>query len=150
MRVLFQPVPGPKEGWRSETSDKAKRTELLYSDSTLQNGRNPYIEGLSQSGGLFSQCGSEGCVFRNPNQPVSPPVPEVQFQAKCYRFQCLPFGLSSAPRVFTKTLKSALALLREMGVQLIAYIDNILILAESRELARSHVEGLVYPCNVCV
>ena len=67
-----------------------------------------------------------------------------RFQGKCYQFQCLPFGLSSAPWVFTKTLKPALALLREMGVRLIAYIDDILILAESRELARSHAEGLVY------
>ena len=35
-------------------------------------------------------------------------------------------------------------LLREMGVQLIAYIDNIFILAHTRELARSHAEGLLY------
>ena len=36
------------------------------------------------------------------------------FQGKRYQFRCLPFGLSSAPWVFTKTLKPALALLREM------------------------------------
>ena len=46
-------------------------------------------------------------------------------QEKCYQFQCLPFGLSSAPWVFTNTLKPALALLREMGVRLIAYIDDM-------------------------
>ena len=47
------------------------------------------------------------------------------YQNICYQFQFLPFGLSLAPWVFTKTLKPALALLREMGVRLIAYIDNI-------------------------
>ena len=66
------------------------------------------------------------------------------FQGKCYQFCCLPFGLSSAPWVFTKTLKPALALLQEMGVRLIAYIDDILVLAESKELAVSHVEAVVY------
>ena len=66
------------------------------------------------------------------------------FQGKCYQFRCLPFGLSSAPWVFTKTLRPALALLREMGVRLIAYIDDILVLAESKELAVSHVEAVVY------
>ena len=66
------------------------------------------------------------------------------YQNKCYQFQCLPFGLSSAPWVFTKTLKPALALLREMGVRLIAYIDDILVLAESQEQARMQVEALVY------
>ena len=66
------------------------------------------------------------------------------YQEKCYQFQCLPFGLSSAPWVFTKTLKPVLALLREMGVRLIAYIDNILVLAESQELAKDHVRRVVY------
>ena len=44
----------------------------------------------------------------------------IHLRFKCYQFQCLPFSLSSAPWVFTKTLKPALALLREMGVRLIA------------------------------
>ena len=41
-----------------------------------------------------------------------------------YQFNCLPFSLSSAPWVFTKTLKPVIALLRELGVRLIAYIDD--------------------------
>ena len=44
----------------------------------------------------------------------------------------------------TKTLKPALALLREMGVRLIAYIDDILVLAESQEQAKRHAEAVVY------
>ena len=37
------------------------------------------------------------------------------YQERCYQFQsqCLPFGLSVAPWVFTKTLKPALALLQD-------------------------------------
>ena len=49
------------------------------------------------------------------------------YRGKCYQFKCLPFGLASAPWVFTKTLKPVLALLREMGVRLIAYLDDILV-----------------------
>ena len=29
----------------------------------------------------------------------------LQFQNKIYEFQCLPFGLSSAPKAFTRLLK---------------------------------------------
>lgn len=36
---------------------------------------------------------------------------------KTYKFKCLPFGLSSAPWVFTKTLKPVVTLLQEMRVQ---------------------------------
>ena len=43
-------------------------------------------------------------------------------------------AIRTDPWVFTKTLKPALALLRARRVRLIAYIDDILVLAESKEL----------------
>ena len=60
-----------------------------------------------------------------------------------YQFNCLPFSLSSAPWVFTKTLKPVAALLWEMGVRMIVYIDDILILVETKERAQEQ-EALVY------
>ena len=61
-----------------------------------------------------------------------------------YQFTCLPFSLSCAPWVFTKTLKPVLTLLRELGMRLVAYIDNILVLAETVERAKVHTEALIY------
>ena len=61
-------------------------------------------------------------------------------QGTTYEFNCLPFGLSSAPWVFTKTLKPVAALLRELGVRMVIYIDDILIMAESMELAKSKLQ----------
>ena len=79
-------------------------------------------------------------VVKNSNQFFTIPIHTSQreylrfkFQDKVYQFNCLPFGLSVAPWVFTKTLRPAIALLRELGERLIAYIDDILILAESKE-----------------
>ena len=54
-----------------------------------------------------------------------------------FQFTCLPFGLSSAPWIFTKILKPVAALLREHGVRLVVYIDAVLIMAETKQLARS-------------
>jgi hypothetical protein len=36
-----------------------------------------------------------------------------------FEFACLPFGLASAPRVFTKLMKPVVALLRQMGIRLV-------------------------------
>ena len=69
---------------------------------------------------------------------------KFSFKERTYQFKCLPFGLACAPWVFTKTLKPLAAQLRQLGMRLIVYIDDILILAESKELARDHVIGLVY------
>ena len=50
-------------------------------------------------------------------------------------FACLPFGLETAPRVFTKLMKLVIALLRQRGFHLIIYLDDILLMAESHHLA---------------
>ena len=59
-------------------------------------------------------------------------------------FSCPPFGLSSALWVITKTLKLAAALLQGMRVHLIIYIDDMLILSETREKVKEYAETLVY------
>jgi hypothetical protein len=48
-----------------------------------------------------------------------------------WEFACLPFGLASAPRVFTKLLKPVVAVLRQMGLRIIIYLDDILIMSKS-------------------
>ena len=65
-------------------------------------------------------------------------------ESRDYQFLCLPFGLSCAPWVFIKTLKPVLTLLRDLGVRLVAYIDDILVLAETKVMAQSHTEALIY------
>ena len=47
---------------------------------------------------------------------------------KLYEFQCLPFGLASAPRDFTKLMKPVVGTLRRIGVRVIIYLDDLLIM----------------------
>ena len=66
------------------------------------------------------------------------------FEGRHYQFTCLPFSLSSAPWVFTKTLKPVAALLREQGVRLVVYLNDMLIMARSREEAQEHTPALTF------
>ena len=45
-----------------------------------------------------------------------------QWQEKLYQFLCLRFGLSSAPRVFTKLMKVPISILRKLNIILILYL----------------------------
>ena len=65
-------------------------------------------------------------------------------QNHIYLFSCLPFGLSCAPSGFTKILKPVIILPRELGVRLVAYIDDIMSLAETEEMVRDHTSGLIH------
>lgn len=56
-----------------------------------------------------------------------------QWENNFYCFQCLPFGLSSAPRVFTKVMKPVTASLRSLGMRIMIYLDDILIFGQSEE-----------------
>ena len=71
-----------------------------------------------------------------------------QFEDKSYQFNCLPFGLASAPWVFTKTLKPVAALGRELGIRMVVYIDDILLMAEIKEKARDQASSLIYLVTV--
>ena len=48
-----------------------------------------------------------------------------------WEFACLPFGIASAPRVFTKILKPVIGLLRKQGIRLIIYLDDFLLMAST-------------------
>ena len=82
--------------------------------------------------------------FTIPIRQEFPHLLRFTFQEESYKFTCLPFSLSLAPWVFTKTLKLAVGLLRELGIQMVCYIDDMLILAESRSIAQDQVSGVVY------
>ena len=61
-----------------------------------------------------------------------------QWQGEHYRYTCLPFGVTSAPRVFTKVTRPLMAHLRGLGIRTVIYIDDLLILAKSKEEAEQH------------
>ena len=71
-----------------------------------------------------------------------------------WEFACLPFHLASAPRMSTKLLKPVVSILRQMELRIIIYLDNILIMSKSHDLALTHastalnlLEGLGFVVN---
>ena len=58
-----------------------------------------------------------------------------EWNSTLFEFICLPFGLSLAPRVFAKVLKPFLASIRNKGISLVIYLDDMAIISSSRELS---------------
>lgn len=56
-----------------------------------------------------------------------------QYKGQMLQYKGLPFGLASGPRLFTKIMKPVIALLRRIGVRLVIYLDDILLLNQSQE-----------------
>ncbi|XP_051569805.1 uncharacterized protein LOC127450090 [Myxocyprinus asiaticus] len=66
------------------------------------------------------------------------PFLRFAFESQAYQYKVLPFGLSLSPRVFTKVAEAALAPLREVGIRILNYLDDWLILAHSQDMLCAH------------
>ena len=60
-----------------------------------------------------------------------------------YEFNCLPFGLCSTPRIFTKLLCPVMAHLRFMGLRMVIYLEDILLMAEDQETLLKQVQQTI-------
>ena len=55
------------------------------------------------------------------------------------QYRCMPFGMTSSPRIFTKVFKSVLTFLRSRGLKISAWFDDIILVANSISLIREHM-----------
>ncbi len=65
------------------------------------------------------------------------------FENTAYQYSVLPFGLALAPRTFSKCVDAALSSLRASGMRILNYLDDWLILAQSRDTLLSHIDSLL-------
>ncbi|KAL0166426.1 hypothetical protein M9458_038270, partial [Cirrhinus mrigala] len=60
------------------------------------------------------------------------------FEGRAYQFKVLLFGLALAPRTFTKCINAALSPLRQSGIRILNYLDDWLVIAQSRDTLENH------------
>lgn len=71
------------------------------------------------------------------------PFLRFNFRRVTYQFLVLCFGLTTAPFIFTRLMKPVIARLRQEGIRLVIYLDDILVMAQSAELLRQHTLRVV-------
>ena len=94
------------------------------------------IKDLLQEGDWIIKIDLRDAYFALPIHQSHRQFLRFQHRGRTYQFNCLPFGLSSAPRVFTKISRPVTAWLRQLGCRMINYIDNNLLMANTREEAK--------------
>lgn len=76
--------------------------------------------------------------FHVPLHKADRPWIAFRWQDKTYQFRALPFGIAHAPRLFTKIMVRVLQPLRQMGVRLSFYLDDICLIAKTKDQAMRH------------
>ena len=81
----------------------------------------------------------QDAYYSVPVHPESQKYLKFYWRNKLYCYQCLPNGLSSAPRVFVKLLKPVFAVLRKQGHISSVYIDDVFLVGNNMPLCQRNV-----------
>ena len=66
-----------------------------------------------------------------------------EFQGSTWEFTCLPNGLASAPRIFTKLMKIPFSSLRAKGLKSCIYIDDTCLFGDTFDECKRNVDATV-------
>ena len=91
------------------------------------------LKHLLKKGDWICKLDLKDAYFSVPLGTRSRKLVRFKWKGKLYEFLCLAFGLGPAPRIFTKLMKVPISLLRRLGIRLVIYLDDLLIVASSKE-----------------
>ena len=92
------------------------------------------VRDLSQTQDWMTRLDLKDAYFAIPVHHEHMKFLRFRWGTQSFQFNSLPFGLSTAPRVFTKVLRPIVGQLRSMGVRCVIYLDDILIMHQNRDL----------------
>ena len=85
----------------------------------------------------------QDAYFHVPIHPSSRKYLRFAFENRVYQFQVLPFGLNTAPQVFTRLGHTVTAYLHRQGVSVIPYLDDWLVHQPNRQILLRHQALLI-------
>ena len=98
----------------------------------------PMLLAMVKQGDCFSSVDLKDAYFHVPVFEGDRKYLRFRFEGRSYQYNCLPFGYKLAPITFTRVVKAALGVLMRLGIRLVWYIDDLLVLADSPELCMAH------------
>ena len=130
----------PKKNGRQRPVINLKRLNQSVKTEHFKMEGIHMLKDLLRAGDWMAKIDLKDVYFMIPTSQEDRDFLKFQWKDQMYKFNCFPFGLSSVP----KTTRPVVAALREIGLHLIIYIDNILLMAETKSLFNYHVTAVVY------
>ncbi|KAG1144100.1 hypothetical protein G6F37_001511 [Rhizopus arrhizus] len=78
-----------------------------------------------------------------PIHPNSKKYLTFQNQGIVYQYKTLAFGMSVSPRVFSKIMRFAIEPLRQQGIRLVYYLNDICVLGSTAEETKNHTQKVL-------
>ena len=149
-RVLLKRIPGKKSFRRVVSSYRSKESERPHPRTLF-----PYVHDklcvLSsvEKGDYAFKIDLQDAYFHVQIHPSSRKYLRFAFENRVYQFRVLPFGLNTAPQIFTRLGHTVTAYLHRQGISVIPYLDDWLIHHPDRQVLLRHQALLLdtLPCR---
>ncbi len=127
-----------QERWWPSANPGSASLEPGFTQAPVQDADAQAHDQMHSAPGLVCSDRPEGRLLSRFDPSATQTVLRFAFEGRAWQYRVLPFGLSLSPLVFTKVVEGALTPLREVGVRILNYLDDWLILAQSREQLGDH------------
>ena len=143
-RVLQSPVPSTQASPKVEASHRLKQAQHFSTRRKVQNGNSRVHQDFPDSRGVGIVDRSVGRLPTHAHPPKLKEIPKVLLQGSGLPVQLsLPFGLATAPQVFTMIVKEVKLMALSRGLRIHQYLDDWLIRSQSQEEAQVNTQAEV-------
>ena len=137
-RVLLERIPGKKGFRRVPSSHRSKESGTHFRMFTTSS-----VLSSVEKGDYAFKIDLQDAYFHVLIHPSSRKYLRFAFENRVYQFQVLPFGLNTAPQVFTRLGHTVTAYLHRQGVSVIPYLDDWLVHHPDRQILLRHQALLI-------
>ena len=131
-------VPKPDNSHRLILNLKNLNKFLRCPHFKLEDFRS--VCNLIRKGDFFTKIDLKDAYLSVPVSPKASKYLSFNFEDRFYCYKALPFGLNMSPYLFTKLLRPVVRTLRERGIRIVIYLDDIILFCESKELCTRHTK----------
>ena len=142
-RVLQLPVSCTQASPKVEASNRPKQAQQLPTCRKVQNGNTRIHQGFSDSRGMGVVDRPSRRLPYHSHPPNSRKYLRFCHKSQVFQFTSLPFGLATAPQVFTMIVKEVKLMALSRGIRLHQSLDDWLIRAQSQEEAKVNTQTVV-------
>ena len=139
-RILLKRIPGTKSFRTVASSHTFKKSERSHLGTSLSYVHYKLSSEYGAKRRLRVQDRSAGCVLLHTDLSMQQDSKYLRFafENKVYQFRVLPFGLNTAPQVFTPLRHTVTGYLHHLGISVVPYLDDWLIHHPDQQVLLHH------------
>ncbi|MEW8548535.1 MAG: reverse transcriptase domain-containing protein [Candidatus Thiodiazotropha sp.] len=134
-------VPKKNGEYRMILNLKELNTNIVYHHFKMETFES--VLKLVKPNCFFASVDIRHAYYMIPIHPLDQVKLRFQKSGKLYQFVSMPNGISCAPRLYTKLMKPVYASLRSLGHSNSGYIDDSLLLGDTKEECQNNVTATV-------